>query len=252
MVAIQYWRGDEGRALRLARALEAIEMRPRRDMVTVALCRRFDMPDPSPAAWAAREILGRKFGTLMIRSAREGVGHPAGANALWSGAFEKLAQLWETGGIQASSVMFVEADGCPLRPDWIDLVRREHDRGLARGCRMTGTLMNDVPHINGTLISSISVWRDRQSLHQTPDDQAWDVFHRHAIMQEAMVSPIVMNAYGAGRWSDEALIGASRQSAWLTSTKDDSAIEWAERVLPVRAAAEAAELEARRASPWDQ
>jgi hypothetical protein len=232
VVAIQYWAGDEARALRLARLLTAVEPVARKDMVTVALCRRYDMRDPSPEAVLTWKTLGTRFGAMMIRSEREGTGHPAGANALWAGTFEKLAGLWSNGQIQASSVMFVEADGCPVSHDWLDWIRSEHEALVVAGKRILGPRMSKPPHVNGTLVSHLSVWADRPSLHRTPDDQAGDIFHRATLMQEAAASFSIQNAYGAEKWSDEALVGVGRQSAWLASTKDESAIAWAERTLP--------------------
>lgn len=233
-IAIQYWPGDEARALRLARLLAAIEPGPRKDMVTVVLCRRSDMPELSVEAAQVRAELGARFGSMAIRSERPGVGHPAGANALWSGSFEKLAEFWAEGKIQASWVMFVEADGCPLSADWIGRVRAEIRMAETAGKRVIGAVMRDPLHVNGSLVAHMSLWHDHPSLHRTPPEQAWDVFHRAVLWQEAWSSHTILNAYGSSDWTPDALRGMGMQGAWLSSTKDDSAIRWAEENLTRR------------------
>jgi len=236
VLALQFWDGDQARALRLARLLADIEPRRRSD-VFVAFCRRFDMPEESAESYQTRLKVGLKFGTMALRSEREGVGHPAGPNALWSGTFDALAGAWRAGKLDAHSVFFLEADGCPLRADWLDRLLESHRRTRDAGRSVTGPLMqhNEV-HLNGSLIAHLSLWFDRPSLQQTPKDQGWDMFHSHVLMAEGRAEPWIKNVYGACNWSAESLFGMSHETAWLASQKDDSALEWAERSLVVETA----------------
>lgn len=236
ILALQFWPGDEARALRLAQLIADIEPR-RRDDVTFAFCRRFDMPEESAEAWKTRLHVGHKFGTIAIRSEREGVGHPDGCNELWAGTMDKLAALWRAGHLPRHSVFTLEADGVPLRADWIDRLISAHERTLSLGKRVTGAYMDSYPHINGSLIAHLSLWFDRPSLHVTPTGQAWDLFHAAVLRSEAEPTTWMWNIYGACAWSPHSLETMSKGAAWLSSQKDDSALAWAERTLVPRAPA---------------
>jgi hypothetical protein len=231
VLALMFWPGDEARALRLARLLADIEPR-RREGVLLAFCRRFDMPGVSAEAWAAQLHCGHKFGTMQIRSERQGTGHPHGCNEQWAGTFEALVEARAAGALNAESVLFLEADGAPLRRDWLDILLAEHARTLETGRRVTGAISTTArPHINGSLIAHLSLWSDRPSLHRTPPAHAWDLFHAQVLLSEARPSPWMRNTYGACAWSPTNLATLAKDTAWLANQKDDTALEWAEREL---------------------
>jgi len=235
-IALQYWRDDMADALRLARLISDIETR-RRDDVIFALCPRFDLERTREQQETFMHVAG-KFPSMFVPSRREGTGHPDGAAALWSSTVEQLSEAWWAGRSQAHSVFTIEADGCPLRADWIDRLLEAHRRTLEVGKRVTGALMNEqFRHINGSLCLHLSTWQDRPSLHRTPSGQAWDLFHAAVLTSEARPTPWIKNCYGAGSWSAESLEIMARETAWLSSSKDDSAIAWAERSLVARAGA---------------
>src|SRR6476619_1663511 len=219
--------------MRLARLLADIEPR-RRDDVTIAFCRRFDC-SPSAVAADTFAYVGAKFRVMAIQSKREGVGHPHGCNELWSGTMDQLSTAWSAGNMTASSVFTVEADGAPLSSDWIDRLQRDHARTLEAGKRITGPLMGwPVRHVNGSLIAHLSLCSDRVSLHRTPSLQAWDIFHAAVLTSETLPTTLIKNVYGAREWRAPALSAMGQETAWLASTKDSSAIEWAERAVVVK------------------
>lgn len=232
VVALQYWAGDRERAFRLARLIANLEPEYRND-VTLVLVGRFD----TDVAGAGDTVVhcGTKMRTFALTAGPMGygkTGHPDGANGLWAGAMEQLAQRWCTGDLDRSSVFTVEADGCPISRDWISRLRAEHQRTLDAGRRITGAFMpRPLPHINGSMIMSIPWWVDTITVQSTPDGHAWDVFHRETILAAACRSDEIRNIYGAGEWTDAQLRPLSKQASWLSSTKDDSAIAWAEEVL---------------------
>lgn len=232
IVAIQFWEGDAEQAFRLARLLTDIEP-AHRDDVTIALCGRFDTertPHLVDTWWHCL----KRFRAVSLRSKREATGHPDGCFGLWAGTMEQLAERWATGQTEACSVFTVEADGVPLSVDWISRLQREHARALRAGKRVTGAFTEsggELPHINGSLLAHLSLWADRPSLHRTPAGQAWDIFHAPALLAEAQATPLIKNVYGARAWSPEALAAMAKETAWLSSTKDTSALEWAERTL---------------------
>lgn len=235
VVAIQFYVDDEHRALRLARLLADIEP-ARRDDVMIAFARRFDCPASNLLQQTFMHV-GKKFGVIDLPSRREGVGHPAGCNELWSSTMEQLSASWHAGNLSACSVFVVEPDGAPLSADWIARIQAEHQRAIRAGKRVSGCLVESpIPHVNGTLMAHLSTWRDRLSLHRTPPAQAWDLFHAAVLMAECQPTPLIKNVYGARGWSADGLAAMAKETAWLASTKDDSAIAWAERTLVARAA----------------
>ncbi len=247
VIAVQYWSGDETRALRLARLLADIEAKPRHD-VTLALCRRHDCPE-SDDMRATLDRCRMTFATMAGAVEDPGLpeaweeyspalcerrtGHPDGANALWSGTVKLFAERWQRGDGRPS-IFTIEHDGCPLSVDWIDRLKAEHERALRAGKRISGCMMElpgPTPHPNGTLMMHLSTWVDRPSLHTTPLQQAWDVYHRVVLGMECAPTSLIKNIYGARGWSPAALAALAKETAWLSSTKDDSALEWAERTL---------------------
>jgi hypothetical protein len=213
--------------------------------------RRFDCPQ-SQAAVETMVYANQKFLTVLLRSEREGVGHPQGCNELWAGTMDLLSANWKDGGLNAHSVFTIEADGVPLCSDWLNRVIEAHAQTIRAGKRVTGPEMNHIPHVNGSLVAHLSLWEDRPSLHTTPKEgqQGWDLFHAAAILSEARATRVILNVYGACDWSDASLEAMSRETAWLASQKDDSALEWAERtIVSPAAAARRWKEEAIRSSP---
>lgn len=240
-LAIQCWPGDVKVAMRVARLIADIEPARRSD-VSLAFCPRFDVDEFGLAEIArTRVYCGHKLGTFLVEQPedRRGTGHPAGPNDLWAGVMDVLSRAWQAGETAHPAVFFVESDGCPLRADWIDMLLRSHRAATEIGKRVTGcaTFSGGVPHINGSLIAELSLWLDRPSLHRTPPKQAWDLFHARVLLAEGANTSAIKNVYGARGWSPEALTAMAKETAWLASTKDGSALAWAEVELPHRARA---------------
>lgn len=235
-IAIQYWAGDEQRALRVARLIADIEPQPRAD-VHVYLIRRWDCPPSTDLDRTAAHVR-TKFPVGVLQSDEPGEGHPCGANVLWTYAMRQLAVRWLQGS-GMPSVLLAEHDSVPLSRDWIERLKLEHAAALSGGKRISGCLMErpgPIPHVNGSMLMHLSAWFDHPSLHVTPAWEAWDVWHRVVLGNECRPTPLIRNIYGARNWSPEALAALSKEVAWLANTKDDSALEWAERSLTGRSA----------------
>lgn len=229
VIALQYWDGDAHRAFRLAKLIADIEPKFRNDVTLVLVG---DGAASPPAPMELVGICGTKMRTFAVRASHAASGHPDGANALWLGTMELLCEMWRSGDLERQDVFTIEADGCPLHQYWIDRIKAEHAESNARGLRVTGPLMSrPVPHINGTLVMSLPWFFNHPSLGVTPEGEAWDVYHRDEIMEAARPSQEIANIYGATQWRAEQLKPMGKQSSWLASTKDNSAIVWAERVL---------------------
>ena len=232
VIALQFWSGDMPQAMRLAKLIADLEP-VRRDDVTFAFCPRFDCNDGWPAAI---EAVRSKFPTMVCQSDPTTTGHPNGSNGMWASIFAQLARQWQEGTLYRPAVFFCEPDGCPLNRDWINILKREHKRAVRAGKAVTGALTgdrieSDYPHINGSMLVNLSVWADHPSLAATPKDQAWDLFHGDLLLSLARPTSWIKNVYGAVDWSPGVLDALSKDVGWLSSTKDDSAVDWAERSL---------------------
>jgi hypothetical protein len=222
ILALQYWGGDEPKALRLARLIADIEPAFRRDCMLV-LSRRADCP-LSREAQEAQLYCGKKFHTMLMQASGEGEGWPAGSNALWRGTFENCAKLIADGVTTSSAIFTFEADCVPLTPDWIQRLIEEHARTILFGKRVTGFMSRfPITHINGNLIIEASIFWDQPSLQLCPPNRAWDLWHAATLLSEARPSTIIHNAARSDDWTEGPLISLGRESAILHGCKDDSA-----------------------------
>lgn len=234
-IVLQFWAGDQARALRLARFLADLEPELRTDIVFV-FARRYDVPGPeaNPALRKADEYCKRKFPTSHLRSERVAVGHPDGAFGLWAGSTETMYQRYLLGG-WPSNVMYLEAEGVPLRWDWIDSIKRTHYENLLARKRVTGARMEGgrgyCAHVNGSMVMHLSCWGDKHDLHECPKGQAWDVVHGVSLLQERGERPGIVNLYGAHKLSMSVYKTLGHDYAWLASVKDESAWRCAQSLL---------------------
>lgn len=72
-----------------------------------------------------------------FQSMRAGTGYPGGPNALWSDTMEHFYQEWASGRLRFESVFTFEADGAPLRRDWITELIKAHKETLAQRLLIT-------------------------------------------------------------------------------------------------------------------
>jgi hypothetical protein len=230
VIAIQYWIQDVAQALRLARLIADIEKFPRKD-ATVALVRRFDMEEMSAEEHTTVRHVRAKFPVLTFRAKREGTGHPNGPNAMAAGTMDHLSTMWRRGYLHRRAALLVEADGCPLRTDWLDCLVEAHQWTVLEGKAITGARMSDDPHTNGGLIMQFPFWVDHPSLHETPDGCAWDLHHADTILAATRATSRMVNYHGSRNWTPESLAPMSRETAYVLNVKDDSCLRWAEKAL---------------------
>lgn len=230
-VAIQFWRGDMRQALRLARFLADLEPRKRED-VCLVFARRFDVK-VTPELESTMLYCGQKFSVTTIASDRQAEGHPDGCYGLWSGTAEKLVAA-RSDKWPYDNVFFVEADGVPMRWDWIEHLKRVHAEHLATGYRITGARMyRGERHVNGSFVMHSSFFEDHPSLAKCRSRVPWDCHHGPVLMPEAGPIPSVMNLYGAKNVTQSVFTTLGYEYAWLASVKDGSAWKCSQRLLEV-------------------
>lgn len=231
IIGLQYYSGDEAKALSLARFLaDTIPVKVDHHLV---LSRSFDTPMSEELA-RTRNYCARKFHTITIQSRRRCVGYPDGAYGNWAGMVEKLAKMRRKGHLpwQHHSVFCAEADGAPVCRDWLEKLEAAHNLSLALGKRVTGPVMDKPwPHVNGNLILHLSAWDDHHGLHSCSPLVAWDIFHAQILLTEARASNVIRNEHGTSEWTSGALAAIGRETAWISNVKDDSVLRFARRLF---------------------
>jgi hypothetical protein len=231
VVAIQFWDGDKGHALKLARFLADIEPVFRGDTI-IALAARYDC-ELDAEIQDAYDHVSRKFPVTFLRSNRQATGHPDGCFGLWAGTAELMYSRWLSGW-PVSNVFFVEAEGVPARYDWIDCLKRAHTANLLTGKRITGARMDGAlyePHVNGSTLMHMSAWGDHPSWRSCPKGQAWDCFHGQSMLGELGAVPSILNLYGAQDMSLAVYKTIGSNYAWIASVKDGSAWDCAQSLM---------------------
>lgn len=233
IIALQYWAGDEAQALALARLLADLEDE-RRDNTTLVLARRFDCPLSMEADRTA-DYCSDSFDVRFIRSSRTETGHPDGCFGLWAGAADALYHMLVAGILPWKTcrhALFIEADGAPVRRDWLDRIIEAHNVSLAQGHRVTGAMMDwPWPHVNGNMVMDLQLVADYPSLMECPSGVAWDLHHGTLLLREARDGHAILNVCGAKYWTPEVLKQVGTQTAWLHGCKDDSVFQYARTLV---------------------
>ena len=116
---MQYWAGDQARALQLARFIADLQS-SHSEQADFMFSRRFDCPDESQGTV---DYVSRKFNVHILRCPRRGQGWPGGCNELALGTLENIYHRMESGRIPHYRAVFLaESDCCPLHKDWIALL----------------------------------------------------------------------------------------------------------------------------------
>lgn len=236
VIALQFWSGDQSEALQLSRFLADLEP-IYRDDVLLAFCRRFDV-EMTAELWEVGLYCGEKFPVTHIRSERVATGHPDGCFGLWAGTAEILYRNYCTGW-PYSSAFFIEADGVPMRWDWIDYLKRAHQNNLRQGKLVTGAWEGPGPcygpHVNGSLCMEVTCVANYPSLQSCRKGIAWDYFHAEVFLKELGPWQAIENLYGAHDVTLSVFKTLARNRAWLASVKDGSAWRCAQTLLNVAA-----------------
>jgi len=123
LLALQFWNGDKREALQLAKLLADLE--PKHcDIADFLFVSRFDTQhDP-----VTIKHVSRKFNTFSYVSKGRGTGWPHGCNDLLFGTLGWLYHKKQAGQIPGYKAIFCfEADGIPMRKDWIQALRDAWD-----------------------------------------------------------------------------------------------------------------------------
>jgi hypothetical protein len=212
---------DANSALDLARLIAALEkVRPSVSKPEWMISFRYDTPLSRISE--TRTYLLKEFPNVYLAKChRFASGWPVGANALWAGTMETVANL----NTQAEAVLTFEPDCVPLRLGWIDLLQ------LAYSTRVAPIVGNfhgdgDFLHVNGNAMFPIKLAKEWPQLLQTPNDAAWDYYHREFIRSHACDTNLITQYYRRKNLSTQewpAITKNNVRPALLHGVKDASA-----------------------------
>jgi hypothetical protein len=224
IVALQYYEGDRGQTMSLARLLADLEPVKRQDVMLALVCQ----PDTPWTVLTSKTIkhCERKFPVIHVVSARGDHGHPVACTAIWTGMMEFFH-----GAYQHEAVLALDGgDGVPLHRDWLSMMMLEHQRTLSVGKLITGSpyYLGGCPlHVNPNAVFQMSVWTKEPSLQTPPVYNGtllthFDIFHRRVMLANASLSSVVRTDWqGAGNKISQALMGErAKQAVWLHGYKD--------------------------------
>ncbi len=146
------------------------------DMIDVAFALRYDM-DVNTISPDIIKKLEEKFRNVYVfKSALVGKGWPHGCNALEIGAYQWFVEKARAGIIEADYVLLCEPDTIPLRPTWLDEIRKE---AYASGGPIMGayfTAEEGCQHINGNCAMHKDFWKQCREIWNVPPGNGWDVY----------------------------------------------------------------------------
>jgi hypothetical protein len=150
LLVLMFWEGDKAQAMKLARLLADLEPGHSNE-ADFLFVNRFDCSHDEPTI----RFVSRKFNVFKHTSQRRGTGWPHGCNAIFFGSLEWIYRKMEAAQVpHYKAVVFLGADGAPLRRDWISIFVREWKKANeeTKIC-MAGALIKDPAyhhdHING-------------------------------------------------------------------------------------------------------
>ena len=231
ILALQFWKGDQGKAFALARLLADIEPIRRND-VTLYLCCDSSSEQGDELVSTLRYCEG-KMPVGTFQSMRAGTGYPGGPNALWSDTMEHFYQEWASGRLRFESVFTFEADGAPLRRDWITELIKAHKETLAQRLLITASIRHHhyIRHPNGNLIAHVSIVRNYPELATTPQSKPWDMHHHVTLCRLARHDPAIRSEHQSRNWTTEPLTSMAKETAWLHGAQDRSVFNFARKLV---------------------
>jgi hypothetical protein len=148
LLALQYWDGDKAEAEQLARLIADLES-TRNPEVDIMLVCRFD----SGHSGSLVEHVSKKFDVYTHKSRRRETGWPAGCNALFFDTVTRIYELCHARKLpQYQAILTFEADCCPLRPGWLEMLWADWQRAKVKF--MGDILKHPGEHMNGNMFLS--------------------------------------------------------------------------------------------------
>ena len=219
ILALQFYEGDQTKALTLARLLADVEPAYRSDVVLGLVCQP-DTPDCEQISDTV-SYCSVKFNTIYVKSARGGKGWQDGSGELWCGTMEHFSNN-DRGS--SSIFTFDGGDGVPLHKNWIDLAKSEHKKTTSQKKLVSATFSHDA--VNGNMIAELDLWKLHLStvplklLSKEGFCEIWESQFKNVIIPLSRLSNFVRNEWNSLNITRQGLIDRSQSYVWLHGYKD--------------------------------
>lgn len=235
LLSILFWEEDKRQAMQLARLLADLQDE-HSDAADFLFVSRFDCTHDDTTV----KYVSRKFDTHVTTSRHRGKGWPLGCNAIWIGMIEWLFHKKNAKQLPDYKAVFcIEADGAPLRKDWINYLSQEWDRvNETIPIVMAGDVLTNpqgYQHINGNALLSADLSFLKAVCHKAGFNAraGWDYHLAPWFKQkgwadlQGIKSDWRRPAFKEEEWEKELAEG----TVWLHGVKDNSLIEVARKKL---------------------
>lgn len=230
-IALQFWSGDRGVAMEVAKLCADIEPSFRND-IDFAFCARKDTePDP-----ATVEYLKKKFNVYVMKGISDLQGWPLGCNGLWHDTMNWADMQVRKGRVHWNALITIESDGVPLCKDWLNRMKSEWRSAgkLVVGCYIPG---GEAPHFNGNAMFDATITGKFPALRETPVRWSWDAHHAPLLKQLGYDSGLFVSRFNT-KTIDEATLYTPRLGniapAYHHGVKDCSARNIVRKKLGIR------------------
>lgn len=152
LIALQICPLDKAPGMVLAKLIADLEPR-HSDRADFLFFARFD----TELEMGTINYVARKFNTQhYLNRWHRGTGWPFGCNQAFSGLAEFIYARGEARKFaDYKAVLIVEADACPMHPNWISQLSNDWDVASAKGAKIFGPLIEgEHPHINANCMFS--------------------------------------------------------------------------------------------------
>lgn len=232
VIAIQYWRGDIDKAMRLARFIADLEP-TRRDDIDFVFIARADCDHDETAV----QYVSRKFNVRKLKCIARATGHPWGCWVLWYSLMEWFYLGRQSGKLPEYKWIFpFEADCVPISRTWINEC---HDEFLRLNTSLVGSeTFHWQHHLNGNLMATSNLdflrWLIRDvTVTGVPRKEPWDIYMFPKFTQWGVgFSSKIINRCGQ-RTMEQKEFDWLRTHGWafVHGVKDDSLYHWARTAL---------------------
>lgn len=182
LIVINYWSGDRDMAKHLAELIADLEPTAN-DNADIMFHRRNDA-EQMPTF--IKDKLGDKFKKVHeVKCKRmNAVGYPFGCNEMFYDLLERMGNReWQ---LDYYAFLNLEADCCPLHPDWIKKMIEAYDDAYNSGKSAVGHVVNShiKTHLNGVAVYSTDFWHKAGGMNIIggPATEGYDVYHADRIL----------------------------------------------------------------------
>lgn len=228
LVAVQYWKGDRAKAMRLARFIADLEP-TRRDDVDFVFIARADCDHDLQAV----EYVSRKFNVRKIRCLAHATGHPWGCWVLWFSLLQWVYQSKKDQKLPEYSWIFpFEADCVPISKNWLNEC---HEEFVRLNTYLVGSeTFHWQQHLNGNLMITSNMdflkWLVMGvTVTGVPKKEPWDIYLFPKFTNWGVgFSSRIINRCGQPTMAQKEF-DYLRNHGWsfVHGVKDDSLFHWA-------------------------